>query len=728
MAPSPSAVRHPRWTLAVVCAATFMLLLDLTIVAVALSDIQADFHADLGSLQWVVDAYTLPLAGLLLTAATLGDRIGRRRMYLVGMAIFTAGSAACALAWSPLVLDVTRALQGVGAALLFGVSLPLIAAAFPEPKARAGAIGAYGATLAGATAVGPLIGGVLVDGPGWRWIFLINLPIGIAALVAGRFRLSESSVPIVRTADWPGTALLTTGLLTLLLALIRGNTDGWASVRILVLFALAVSLLVGFFVREVFARQPMLDLTLFRRVPFTGVALSGFTLNATLVAATSFLGLYVINTLGYGPFEAGLRFLPLTVASFVAAPIVARLVDRVPPRFTVGGGVLLAAVGLGLTAHLDGHSSWTALLPGFIVAGLGLGAASASMAQAALAAVEESRAGMASGTVFTMRQTGLAAGVAILGALFKHRAAGEMRDRLAAMHVPGEAAVVNAVGDGAGGRAVAGVPGSGVAGSGSALHEALVGAARAATATAIDEILVVGAIAAAVAGVFALIVVRRFPALPPLPVTVTPLRVTPMPVTPLAAAQGSPLKAAQGVTSPGAARAVPQGMPLAAAQGVAQGVASPVAARGVARLPSASVIPAPAVTVAPPSATPAAAVAPPAPVPAKPSTPALLTLMASWPPEPVRPPVSKSPTSTVPDVPAKPVPTVTPATAPAPTVAVTPPADASASPPAPPVSVVAKASGAAATVRPVSRNAVRGVARVPVAVAAPGEANQSAAN
>ncbi len=493
-----------------VCVATFMLLLDLTIVAVALSDIQADFHADLGSLQWVVDAYTLPLAGLLLTAATLGDRIGRRRMYLLGMAIFTAGSAACALAWTPLVLDLTRALQGVGAALLFGVGLPLIAAAFPERKARAGAIGVYGATLAGATAVGPLVGGALVDGPGWRWIFLINLPIGIAALVAGRLRLTESNPAMARTADWPGPALLTSGLLALLLALIRGNTDGWASVRILALFALAGCLLIGFLIREMFAREPMLDLTLFRRVSFTGVAVSGFTLNATLVAATSFLGLYVINTLGYGPFQAGLRFLPLTVASFVAAPIVARLVDTVPPRFTVGGGVLLAAIGLGLCAHLDGHSNGVVLLPGFIVAGLGLGAASASMSQAALAAVEESRAGMASGTVFTMRQTGLAAGVAIFGALFKHRAAGDMRDRLATMHVPAPSlpasALADAVGDGAGARAAAGAP--------AALHEAFAEAARAATATAIDEILLVGAVAAALAAVFALIVVRRLPALP----------------------------------------------------------------------------------------------------------------------------------------------------------------------------------------------------------------------
>jgi EmrB/QacA subfamily drug resistance transporter len=476
-----------------VCAATFMLLLDLTIVAVALSDIQADFNADLGSLQWIVDAYTLPLAGLLLTAATLGDRIGRRRMYLVGMAIFTLGSVLCAAAWSPLVLDLTRALQGVGAAVLFGVSLPLIAAAFPSPKARASAIGIYGATLAGATAVGPLVGGALVDGPGWRWIFLINLPIGIAALVVGWLRLSESQLPVVRTADWPGTVLLTAGLLALLLALIRG---------IDVLYLVAFCLLAGFLVREVLAREPMLDLSLFRRPSFSGIAVAGFVLNGTLVAATSFLGLYVINTLGYGPFQAGLRFLPLTVASFVAAPVVARLVDKVPPRFTVGGGVLLASIGLALCARLDSSSGWTALLPGFIVAGLGLGAASASIAQAALASVEQSRAGMASGTVFTMRQTGLAAGVAILGALFSHRAASEMRSQFPLF--------ADAVGDGAGARAADAAP--------AAVRVAVASAARASTATAINEILLVGAVTAGLAAVLALVFVRRIPS----PVTAVP--------------------------------------------------------------------------------------------------------------------------------------------------------------------------------------------------------------
>ncbi|SHN44154.1 MFS transporter [Cryptosporangium aurantiacum] len=494
--------QHPGWTLAVVCAAIFMLLLDLTVVAVALGELQRDFDADLADLQWVVDAYTLPLAGLLLTAATLGDRIGRRRIFAAGLALFTLGSLACALAWSALSLDVFRVVQGTGAALLFGTGLPLIGAAFPDPRRRAGAIGVFGATLTGATAVGPLVGGALVDGPGWRWIFLINVPIGLAALAVTRWRLTESRPENPRRADWTGTALLTGGLFALLLGLIRGHADGWGSPLIVGLFVVAGVLTVGFVVRQATAAQPMVDLSLFRSPTFTGAALSVFTVSAVLVGATTYLSLYFLNTLGYTPFEAGLRFLPWTLASFVAAPLAAQIAHRVSPRLTVGGSVLLAAIGAAMMTGLDGDSAWTVLIPGFIVAGIGMGVQGAVVSQVSLAAVEPARAGMATGVVNTLRQLGIAAGVAVWGVVYQARVADEVTTRLSGSALPDDSvrSLADAAGAGAGTRIVAAVP--------EALRDLVSAAARAAGAAGIGRMMLLGAIVLAVAGVAAVILVR----------------------------------------------------------------------------------------------------------------------------------------------------------------------------------------------------------------------------
>jgi EmrB/QacA subfamily drug resistance transporter len=486
-----------RWTLAVVCIATFMLLLDLTVVFVALSSIQEDFHADLGSLQWVVDAYTLPLAGLQLTAGTLGDRLGRRRVFLLGMALFTLGSAGCAAAWSPLALDLTRAVQGSGGALLFGVALPLLGEAFPRRRERAGAIGAFGATMAAATAVGPLVGGALVQGPGWRWIFLVNVPIGIAALAAGRLRLRESRAATARGTDVPGAALLVAGLFALLLAIIRGNDQGWTSAPILALFAAAAVLLAALVYRQARAADPMFDLKLFADPSFIGLSVAVFVMMGTLVAAVNYLALYVANTLGYGPLATGVRFLPLTIAAFIAAPVIAALADKVQPRLTIAGSLCLAAVGLWLMARLHTDSTWTALLVGFIVAGVGLGASSAATSNATLSAVEPARAGMATGTVNTMRQAGLATGIAALGAVYQRRATSESSRGLSLIPLPRVEtdALSHAI------RATAAVPGS--------LRAPADEAARAATTVALNDILHISAIAAAVAAMIALTFIRR---------------------------------------------------------------------------------------------------------------------------------------------------------------------------------------------------------------------------
>jgi len=262
-----SRLHNPAWTLILVCTAVFMLLLDLTIVSVALGNIQSEFGAGMSSLQWVIDAYTLPLAGLLLTAATIGDRLGRKRVFAIGLAVFTLGSLACALSGSALALDVTRAFQGIGAAMLFGT-------------------------------------GELVDGPGWRWIFLINVPIGIVALIATVRLVGESRSTAPRRADWYGTATLSLALLTLVLGLIRGAADGWTVAHVIALFVAAAALPAAFIVIENVVEDPMLDLSLFKRRSFVGVGLAAFAVAATVVASTSYLALYALNTLGYAPFQA----------------------------------------------------------------------------------------------------------------------------------------------------------------------------------------------------------------------------------------------------------------------------------------------------------------------------------------------------------------------------------------------------------------------------------------
>ncbi len=494
---------RPSWTLVLVCTAMFMLLLDLTVVTAALATIQKDLGSSLSSLQWVVDAYTLPVAGLLLTAATIGDRIGRRRLYLVGMAIFTLASLGCALAGDALALNVIRAVQGIGGVMLFGVALPLIAAAFPDAKKRAGAIGAFGATLAAATAVGPLLGGALVDGPGWRWIFLINVPVGVFALIGARFVLTESKATNARKADWPGTVLLSTALVALVLGLIESSEDGWGSATVVSLLVSTVLLLAAFVIREARTAEPMLDLSLLRRPSFLGPALIALITSATLIASTSYVALYFINTLGYTPFQAGLRFLPLTVASFLAAPPAAKFGHLLPTRYSMPLTGALVAIGLASMTGLDASSSWTHLLIGFVVAGVGLGMSSALISQAALAAVPMAQAGMATGTANTFRQIGLAAGVAALGSIFTAHVTSAMSSSLSVLPVPATAndQLSAAVGSGAGVQVAAHVP--------PALSQGVAEAARAATAGGINTIFMVGACAAAAVTVLAFVMMRK---------------------------------------------------------------------------------------------------------------------------------------------------------------------------------------------------------------------------
>ena len=421
MAEVPGMSSRQRWTLVLVCTAAFMLLLDITVVGVALPSIQRDLRASLPDLQWVSAAYALVLAVLLLPAATLGDRLGRRRLFLVGMVVFTAGSLACALATTALALELFRALQGVGGAVLFATATPLLRAEF-SGAALARALGAFGATLGGASAIGPLAGGVLTDTLGWRFIFFVNLPIGVAAFAAGVARLRESRDPAGGRADWVGTALITGALTALMFALIRGNALGWASPAILALFATAAVAFAGFVIYELrIAAAPMADLRLFRRRSFAATGFVAFAISATVIGMISYLSLYMQNTLGYSPVQGGLRFLPLFLASFAVALLTGRLIGKVAMRVLLGVAMAAAAAGLASMAHLTATSTWLVLVPGLILAGIGLGITSTGLASAALAAVEPARAGMAAGLTNTLRQVGTATGVAVLGALYASR-------------------------------------------------------------------------------------------------------------------------------------------------------------------------------------------------------------------------------------------------------------------------------------------------------------------
>ncbi len=419
------------WTLIAVSVAIFMLLLDITVVNVALPDIQRSLHSSFSDLQWVVNAYALTLAAFLLTAGSLADLLGRRRVFVAGLVVFTLSSAACGLSSSPLALNLARAVQGTGGAMMFATSLALIAQAF-QGKERGIAFGVFGGVIGAAVAVGPVVGGVITSGIGWEWIFFVNVPIGVFAVVLTLMQVAESRDPDATGVDWLGLVTFSGSLFLLVFALVQGNEKGWGSSEIVAYLIGSAVLIVLFVIAERAQRRPMLDLTLFRVPAFAGASIVAFAVSASMFSMFLYLTLYIQDVLGYGPLQAGLRFLPVTLLSFIVAPISGRLSVRVPVRILLGAGLLLVGSGLLAMTAVDASSGWTTLIPGFILAGAGVGMINPPLASTAIGVVEPARSGMASGINNTFRQVGIATGIAGLGAVFQHQVTEHTRAALAA--------------------------------------------------------------------------------------------------------------------------------------------------------------------------------------------------------------------------------------------------------------------------------------------------------
>jgi EmrB/QacA subfamily drug resistance transporter len=437
------------WTLGAMCFALFMIMLDNTVVNVALPSIQRDLHASLSALEWTVNAYTLTFAVLLVTGGRLGDIFGRRRFFLFGVAVFGLSSAAIGFAPTDTALVAFRAVQGIGAAFMMPATLSIITQAFP-PHQRGTAIGTWAGVSALALAIGPVLGGFLTQDVSWRAIFFINPPIAVIAvgvtLLAARESRDET---VARTVDIPGILTITVGLTSLVLALVEGNSWHWGSTRVIVLLAVAAVGLVSFVITEARSPAPMVDFSFFRSRTFLGANLVAFIVSFAMLAQFFFLALYMQNILHYTPLQTGVRFLPSTLVIIVMGPLAGRLTDRVGSRLPMTAGLITVAAALFIQSHISAHTGYGLLLPGFVLMGLGMGMTMSPMSTAAMNAVDRTKAGVASGVLSMSRMVGGTFGVAIMGALVT--AIGKSKIDQGLPHLPAAArsAIANALGSGA---------------------------------------------------------------------------------------------------------------------------------------------------------------------------------------------------------------------------------------------------------------------------------------
>lgn len=408
-----------KWLpLTAVCLGAFMLLVDVTIVTVALPDMAADMHTGFSALQWVMDIYALALAALLLGAGSLADRIGRRRVYLGGLVVFAAASLACGMATGPAALIAFRAVQGFGGAAMFATTMALLSAAY-RGRDRGIAFGVWGAVNGAAAAAGPIIGGLLTEHYGWRWIFYINLPVCALAVYVTLKAVTDTRDPNAKGLDLPGMTAFTAGAGAVTYALIRAGENGWTSAATLGLLGLGAVAFAVFVLVELRTAHPMLDLSLFRSGTFVGVMAAALLLSGAAFSYLMYVSLWLQSVEGMSPVGAGLVVVPMSLAAFLVSALAGRLLHGAPARLTIGGGGALIGVGALLQAWmLDAGDGWQALVPGLLVTGAGVGVAIPALAATVMGAVAPARAGMAGGALNTARQLGMAFGIAVLGSLF----------------------------------------------------------------------------------------------------------------------------------------------------------------------------------------------------------------------------------------------------------------------------------------------------------------------
>ncbi len=407
------------WTLGAMCFALFMVMLDNTVVNVALPSIQRDLQAQLSALEWVINGYTLTFAVLIATGGRLGDIFGRRLMFLAGVIIFAVTSATAGLAQDPAMLIGSRAVQGVGAALMMPATLSIITHAFPAAE-RGKAIGTWAGVSALALSIGPVVGGFLTEYVSWRAIFFINLPVAIGAVIATIFAVTESRDETVdRRVDYPGVVALTASLTAIVLALIEGNSWGWGSSQILALLVGGAIGLAAFVAIELRVTAPMVEFGLFRTRQFIGSNLIAFIITFAMMGTFFFMAIYMQDILGFGALEAGVRFLPTTVVIAVVAPIAGRLADRLGPATPMSAGLAVLAVSMFMFAGIDTGTTYSGLLIPFILMGFGIALVMSPMSTAAMNAVSVQKSGVASGVLQMSRMIGASVGVAATGAIFQ---------------------------------------------------------------------------------------------------------------------------------------------------------------------------------------------------------------------------------------------------------------------------------------------------------------------